>query len=78
MIDERPADGGGSCARCRARLGLASTRANGIWYCSTACAEGRAAPGPREAAVPEHWLYNRPRRFFRKRRPKELKVRSGQ
>ena len=27
---------------------------------------------PRSAAVPEVWLYGRPRRFYGKRRPKEL------
>lgn len=26
----------------------------------------------RAAAVPEHWLYHRPTRYFRKRQPKEL------
>ncbi len=72
VIDHRPANGGGSCRRCLGRLGLDAPRADGVWYCSTACAEGYSQTGPREAGVPEHWLYNRPRRFFRKRRPKEL------
>ncbi len=27
---------------------------------------------PRRSEVPEHWLYPRPRRFYRKRQPKEL------
>ncbi len=78
VIDRRPANGGGSCARCRASLGLASLKAEGVWYCSSACAEGRVEGGERSARVPEPWLYARPRRFFRKRAPKELRsTRSG-
>ncbi len=77
MIDQRPGSGGGSCERCQQRLGLASVRSNGAWYCGAACAEGREDSGPRPA-VPEDWLYNRPRRFFGKRRPKELNTGSGQ
>ena len=72
-IDHRPANGGGSCARCRASLGLASLKVAGVWYCSTACAEGRRPSEPRDAAVPEPWLYARPRRFYRARKPKELR-----
>jgi hypothetical protein len=71
-IDHRPADGAGSCARCRGRLGLASLKRNGRWYCSSACAEGRVRVQPRQVAVPEPWLYARPRRHFAGRRPKEL------
>jgi hypothetical protein len=77
-IDRRPASGGGSCARCRASLGLASLKQDGVWYCSSACAEGRGAASPRAARVPEPWLYARPQRFFHKRMPKELRsTRSG-
>ena len=73
MIDQRPANGGGSCARCRASLGLASLKRDGVWYCGSACAEGRVSTTPRESRVPETWLYARPRRFFRRRAPKELR-----
>ena len=69
-IDHRPASG--SCARCRASLSLASVKVADTWYCSTACAEGRPTACERESAVPESWLTNRPRRFYSKRRPKEL------
>jgi hypothetical protein len=72
MVERRVANGGGSCARCRASLSLASVEAGGRWYCSNACAEGRANV-PRPPAVPEPWLYARPRRFFSARRPKELR-----
>ncbi len=72
VIDHRPASGGGSCPRCLECLGLASLKVNGSWFCSTGCAEGRVSAQPRSAAVPEVWLYARPRRFFGKRRPKEL------
>jgi len=70
VVERVPASG--SCARCRAALGLASVRVDGRWYCSAACAEGDAPPGRRETSVPEPWLYCRPQRFFRKRRPREL------
>jgi hypothetical protein len=73
MIDHRPANGGGSCAHCNASLGLASLKVDGVWYCSSACADGRVPSAPREPRVPESWLYARPRRFFRRRRPKELR-----
>jgi hypothetical protein len=72
MIDHRPANGGGSCPRCRGSLGLASLKANGRWYCSTDCAEGRGRGESRTVAVPEAWLYARPRRFFGRRQPREL------
>jgi hypothetical protein len=73
MVDHRPANGGGSCARCRDALGLASVKLGDRWYCSTSCADGRVPVEPRPPAVPEDWLYGRPRRFFRARRPKELR-----
>ena len=73
VIDHRPASGGGSCARCRASLGLASLKLAGAWYCGSDCAHGRDGAEPRQARVPEPWLYARPRRFFRARKPKELK-----
>jgi len=72
-IERVVASGGGSCARCRGSLGLVSLKVAGTWYCDAACAEGRGAR-PREPGVPESWLYARPRRFFRPRRPKELKT----
>jgi len=72
VIDYRPADGGGSCASCRGRLGLASLKREGRWYCSSDCSEGRVRRAPRSVALPETWLYARPRRFFGRRRPKEL------
>jgi hypothetical protein len=75
VIDHRPALGGGSCARCRASLDLASLEVGGIWYCSSACAQGRVVTEPTPPSVPEPWLYARPRRFFRARKPKELKAR---
>ena len=62
----------GSCLRCLAALGLASVKVQGVWYCSLACAKGRS-PGERRPAVPESWLYPVPRRFYRKRRPTELR-----
>lgn len=65
----------GSCFRCGRRLGLASVKRDGHWYGSLSCAEGRECPFDRRGpAVPEPALYARPRRFFRKRRPKELKA----
>jgi hypothetical protein len=73
MIDHRQASGGGSCARCRASLDLTSVKVGGHWYCSSACAEGRPAGEVRAPAVPEPWLTARPRRFFRPRKPKELR-----
>jgi len=45
---------------------------DGRWYCSTDCAEGRVRGESRSVAVPETWLYARPRRFFGRRQPKEL------
>ena len=62
----------GSCPRCLAALDLTSVKVQGIWYCSPACAEGKS-PGERKPAVPESWLYPVLRRFYRKRRPTELR-----
>jgi len=73
--DHRPASGGGSCARCRASLDLASLEVRGVWYCSSDCALGRVSAEPRSPRVPERWLYGRPRRFFGARAPKELRGR---
>ncbi|MEN8182775.1 MAG: hypothetical protein ABFS46_09590 [Myxococcota bacterium] len=70
LMEHRPATG--SCARCRASLGLAAVKAREAWYCCTACAEGRRAV-PRPLSVPEARLYGRPQRFYRARRPKELR-----
>ena len=78
MIDRVPASG--SCARCQRSLGLASVKVDGRWYGSQACAEGGECPlDTRAPDVPEPALYARPRRFFRRRLPKELNAaRSGQ
>jgi DNA-directed RNA polymerase subunit RPC12/RpoP len=79
MLEHRPANGGGSCARCREKLDLASQKVADQWYCSTACAQGRILVEPRPPAVPEDWLYHRPRRFYRARKPKELRsTRNGE
>jgi len=78
VIDYRPSDGGGSCTRCHTRLGLASLKKADVWYCGSACADGRVSATPRSSRVPEAWLYARPRRFFKSRMPKELRsMRSG-
>jgi len=74
MIDERPSCG--SCRVCRRALDLASVQVRDVWYCSTACAEGRSRAEAPPSVVPEEWLYARPRRFFGKRLPKELNTRS--
>jgi hypothetical protein len=74
MIDHRPIVGSGSCARCRDRLDLAAVKVGDVWYCSTACAEGRVAAERTTPSVPEPWLYARPHRFFRARKPKELRA----
>ena len=68
----------GSCARCGRALDLASAKVDGRWYGNEICATGAPCPLDREAsAVPEPWLYSRPRRFLRRRRPKELKGSAG-
>jgi len=73
VIDHRPILGNGSCARCGGCLDLASLKLGDAWYCSSACAQGRVSAERAEPSVPETWLYARPRRFFRARKPKELK-----
>lgn len=71
-MEHRVSHGGGSCPRCRASLGLAAVKTGDTWYCSSACAQGRTRAEGAEPRVPEPWLYGRPRRFFRPRKPKEL------
>ncbi len=69
MTEERAASG--SCRRCGEALDLASTKVRGVWYCRASCA-AEADDGTERAGVPETWLTVRPRRFYRKRMPKEL------
>lgn len=69
MADPRSATG--SCVRCQRKLDLASVKVDGAWYCRASCAAGVAPDAPR---VPEVALLNRPRRYFRKRLPKELRA----
>ncbi len=69
-FERRPSSG--SCAICRAALDLASVKVGGVWYCSTACAEGRPTREEPHRVVPGPWLTPVPRRFYRKRRPIEL------
>jgi hypothetical protein len=72
MDDIRPQSG--SCVRCRRSLGLASVKVLGEWYGNEACARGGACPlDSHQPVVPEAWLYTRPQRFFRRRKPKELR-----
>ena len=72
-VERVPASG--SCSRCQAALGLASVKVRDRWYCGSSCAEGGASAG--EPRVAEEALYPRPRRFFHKRRPRELKAGSA-
>lgn len=72
MADPRSATG--SCVRCQRLLDLASVKVEGAWYCRASCAAGVAAEKPR---VSELALYNRPRRHFRRRLPKELRGRES-
>jgi hypothetical protein len=65
-----------SCPRCHRQLDLAAVREGGTWYCSAACARGRPGPAP-ERSVPAPRLTNRPRRFFGRRPPKELRRPAG-
>lgn len=66
----------GSCDRCQRALGLTATKVNGRWYGTASCADGETcALDQHEPAVAEEALYSRPRRFFHKRQPKELKLR---
>ena len=72
MIDRVPSSG--SCARCKRALGLTSVKVDGRWYGSATCADGDECPlAERAPAVPETFLISRPRRFFRRRAPKELR-----
>lgn len=72
MEDLRPQSG--SCVRCRRSLDLASVKVDGRWYGNEACALGGPCPlESRPPEVPEPWLYVRPQRFFRRRKPKELR-----
>lgn len=68
MADPRSATG--SCVRCQRSLDLASVKVDGAWYCRASCAAGAA---PEQARVPDVALLNRPRRYFRRRLPKELR-----
>jgi hypothetical protein len=73
-VERVPASG--SCARCGSALDLASLKVGDRWYCSPTCAHGSpTSAGDAGTAVPETWLYSRPRRYFRARAPKELKRR---
>jgi hypothetical protein len=48
---------------------------DGQWYGTATCAQDGECPlENREPSVPEAALYSRPRRFFRRRQPKELKL----
>jgi hypothetical protein len=72
MDDLRPQSG--SCVRCRRALDHASVKVGGLWYGNEACALGGPCPLEcRAPAVPEPWLTVRPQRFFRRRKPKELR-----
>ncbi len=72
MPDRVPSSG--SCCRCQRSLGLASVKVDGQWYGSATCARGGDCPlDERAPSVAEPALYARPRRYFRKRAPKELK-----
>ncbi len=74
--DVRPQSG--SCFRCRRALDLASAKVGGRWYGSEACAgDGPCPLESRSPAVPEPWLYPRPKRFFGRRGPKELRGGAG-
>ena len=58
---------------CGDALDLDAVEEGHVWYCSPACAQGLPADRKRQPAVPEPRLYHRPRRFFRRRAPKELR-----
>ena len=71
-IEAVPASG--SCSRCQRALGLAAAKVRGDWYGNAACAEDGDCPLESEpAAVSESLLYPTPKRFFHKRRPRELR-----
>jgi hypothetical protein len=57
--------------RCQRLLDLASVKVDDVWYCRASCAAGVALEQTR---VPEEALTNRPRRYFRRRAPKELRA----
>ncbi len=65
----------GSCVRCRAELDLASVRIDGEWYCRASCAAGDNTP--RVEVVDELALINRPRRYYGRRAPTELRRRTA-
>jgi hypothetical protein len=56
--------------RCQRRLDLASVKVQGAWYCRAGCAAGALVE---KARVSEVALYNRPRRYWKRRSPKELR-----
>ena len=64
----------GSCVRCQRMLDLASVKVDGAWYCRASCAAGVAGE---TSHVSELALFNRPRRHFRRRLPKELRGRES-
>jgi hypothetical protein len=68
LTDPRSATG--SCVRCQRTLDLASVKRGDTWYCRSSCAAGLVAE---PARVDEQALTNRPRRFYRRRAPKELR-----
>lgn len=71
MIEHVPTSG--SCARCGRALDLAATCMGGRWYCSGDCALGAVIPDAEDRSLREEVrLYPRPRRFMRRRMPKEL------
>lgn len=73
MTDRVPAIG--SCVRCQRALGLTAAKVDGAWYGTATCAEGGECPlESRAPEVAEVALFSRPRRFFGRRRPKELKL----
>jgi hypothetical protein len=71
VTEYRPSCGGGSCAACLGALGLDAVKHEGAWYCTPSCAQG-LGPAADTQTVADPALYHRPRRFYRKRSPKEL------
>jgi hypothetical protein len=68
----------GSCVRCGRALDLASAKVGDHWYGNLICSTGAPCPyDRRESVVPEPRLIPRPRRFFRRRAPKELRATSS-
>jgi hypothetical protein len=64
----------GSCARCGRALGLASAEVAGLWYGNAGCATAAECPlDERDPGVDERALYAVPRRFMRRRGPRELR-----